>query len=106
MAALPLLHPALLVGLAGAAFPLLIHLIFLAKPRRIRFPAVALLRGDLLAGHRSQRLSHWGLLLLRSLLIAILAVALAQPYVRNAPQSSAEPSGSAEVAVVMDNSVS
>lgn len=74
--------PGLLAGAALAAVPILLHLLFRPRPRELRFPAVMLLEPALRAGRRSQRLRHFWLLLARALVIACVAILLAQPTCR------------------------
>lgn len=71
--------PALLVGVAAATLPIVIHFLLRPRPRQVRFPAVAFLHPALASGQRAQRLRNFWLLLLRTLLLACAAVVLAGP---------------------------
>lgn len=74
------LHPFLLaIGLAGASLPILVH--FLTRPKPIQMPLSTIhLVADALAGRRSRdRLRDFLILLLRSLAMALLAIAIARP---------------------------
>jgi hypothetical protein len=77
--AFALTHPALLWGSAATAIPVLIHLVMRPRPRRLRFPAVVLMRGVLLTGQRASRVRHLLLMLLRAALLACAAALLAGP---------------------------
>lgn len=73
----------LILGLGGLliCIPILLHLLMRPKPKRLMFPALRFL---LERQHRSRsrtRLRHFLLLLMRCLLIAVLAMALAGPTV-------------------------
>lgn len=72
-------NPALLSGAAAAALPVLIHLVLRPRPRRLRFPALALMKPALLSGRRASRLRNLWLLLVRALLLAVAAALLAGP---------------------------
>jgi hypothetical protein len=97
--------PALLVGLAAVAVPLLIHFISKRRARVVRFALIDLLMRSQRRTARSIRLQQILLLLLRMLFIAAVAVALAQPFldVEQAPAARAEPIA---VVVVIDGSAS
>lgn len=74
-----LINASMMMGLLLSAVPVVLHLIMRAKPKRIEFPALRLLRTRKPANSRKMRLRHWLLLILRSLLIAVVVVALARP---------------------------
>ncbi len=82
MGSLTFLSPMLLIGTLLAALPVAVHLLMRPRPRRVRFPTLALLRPALLSGRRAGRLRHIWLLLLRGLLLASAAVFLAGPTCR------------------------
>ncbi len=72
---------AMLVGLAGTAIPVLIHLMGRRQPPRIEFPAVRFLMQNLDVQRRRLNVQRWALLLMRMALIALVVLALAQPRV-------------------------
>lgn len=74
-----LINATMMIGLLLSAVPVVLHLIMRAKPKRIEFPALRLLRSRKPANSRRMRLRHWLLLILRSLLIAVVVLALARP---------------------------
>jgi len=71
--------PILLGGLALIAVPILLHLIFRQKPRRLQFPAFRFLIKRHRTNLRKLQLRHILLLALRILLIAAICLALARP---------------------------
>lgn len=75
------LHPAFLAGLAAAALPVLIHLLTRRRPREVRFPSLEFLAEVNQSEIRRLRLKQWLLLLLRTLAVALLALALARPSI-------------------------
>jgi len=62
-----------------AALPVILHMIMRAKPKRIEFPALRLLKTRKISNSRRMQLRHLLLLMLRSLLIAVLVLAIARP---------------------------
>lgn len=76
-------NPLLLWGLAAATLPILLHLL---NRRRYREESWAAMRFLLAAVRKNQkriRLEHWLLLLVRTLLVACLVLALAQPFLES-----------------------
>ncbi len=71
--------PALLLALAGAALPLLVHLLRQQQPLRTPFPALVLLLGAQRRHARRRRLRDLLLLLVRMALLAAVALTLAGP---------------------------
>ncbi len=75
------LQPLFLAGLLAASLPIIIHLINRRKAVRRPFPALRLLRQSNERIARSVKVRQWILLALRVLAIALLAFALAKPFV-------------------------
>jgi len=73
------LNPWLLVGLAGIAVPILVHLLNRFRHRRIDWAAMELLRRALVIRSRRIRLEDLLLLALRCLAVALIALAMARP---------------------------
>jgi hypothetical protein len=73
------LHPALLLGLALTALPVLLHLLMKAKPKRLVFPALRLIQNRKRTNVRRLRLRHISLLLLRIAVISLIVLAVARP---------------------------
>jgi hypothetical protein len=97
------LQPWALLGLVGAAAPALLHLLQRREPPTLPFPAVRYLVEAEQRDSRRLRLRHLLLLVLRTALIAALALAAARPVV---PASFGGVHAPSAVAVVLDNSVS
>ncbi len=74
-----LLNAGLAAGAAMAAVPVLLHLLQRQKPQPVIFPALQLIRKRYQESTRRRRIKNWLLLLLRALLFALLALALARP---------------------------
>ena len=100
-------NPFLLLGLLGAAVPILIHLINRRRPRRQPFPAMELLQRSVKRVERRWRIRRFLLLSLRVLLLACLALAAAGPLLgedRTRAQLSVQ--GPERIALVIDASLS
>ncbi|MCX7818169.1 MAG: BatA domain-containing protein [Kiritimatiellae bacterium] len=99
------LQPTFLWAGLAAAIPLILHLLARRRSVRIRFPTVRFLR---LAQHRSSRrirMENFLLWLLRTLLIALLALGFALPVVRSG-RFAALGAARRDVAIVWDVSAS
>lgn len=83
------LGPALLIGLLAALIPPIIHLLFRRKPKVVRFPALEFIRRSHKKTMRRFRLKQLLLMLVRSLLLALLAFAVARPFLRGTAESTA-----------------
>ncbi|MBI1949571.1 MAG: BatA domain-containing protein [Deltaproteobacteria bacterium] len=97
MGSLVLLDGALLFGLVAATVPFIVHLISKRRARRVRFGAMELLLKSQRRTARSIRLRQLLLLLLRTLLVAALALALTRPVLR--AEQAASPTGAPLVVV-------
>ena len=78
------LHLSLIGGLAVITVPILLHLFGQRQPQLIDFPALRFVRQTRREQSSSWQLRHFLLLLLRVLLLAALALALARPRVHSA----------------------
>lgn len=74
------LNPFLLWGLAAVSAPILIHLLLRQKPRPRPWAAMRWLEAALHAAQRRYKLTNLLLLLMRCLIIALLALAVARPH--------------------------
>ncbi|MFN9236227.1 MAG: BatA domain-containing protein [Planctomyces sp.] len=74
-----LINSTILAGLLLAAVPLILHLTMKARPKRIEFPALRLLKVRRTANSRRMRLRQILLLILRTLLIVTLVLVFARP---------------------------
>src|SRR5262245_31546130 len=95
--------PALLLGTAAAALPVLIHMLLRPKPRRLRFPPVTFLASSLASGQRAQRARDAWLLTLRALLVGLVAILLAGPNCAQ-PRSADLIDAPLAAALVLDDS--
>ncbi len=95
--------PWALLGLAAAAIPVLLHLFARREPPTVVFPATRYLAETARVHHRKLTLQHWLLLLVRTLLIAALALAAAGPTL---PGGSAATHAPTAITMVLDNSLS
>lgn len=93
LSGLVFLDAALLAGLAVLVVPALIHLISKRRARRVRFAPLELLLRSQRRTARSIRLRQLLLLLLRTLLLACAALAIARPVLRadDAPRATGAP---------------
>lgn len=71
-----------LSSLAAAAIPILIHLLYRRKSRVVPFPTLQFLKALESKRIRRVKLQHILLLILRTLILALLALAFARPVVR------------------------
>ena len=98
------LNPFLFVALAAAAIPVIIHLINFRKPRQVAFSTLAFFQELQKSTIRRLNLKRYLLLALRVLAIAMLAFALARPFI---PSEVAGWFGSGReggvVAIMIDN---
>lgn len=97
------LQPLFLAGLLAAALPIIIHLINRRKAVRRPFPALRLLRRSHERIARSIKIRQWVLLALRVLAIAVLAFALAKPFVLSSEGMTDAERLPTAVAVVVEN---
>ena len=97
------IQPLFLAGLLAAALPLLIHLINRKKAVVRPFPALKLLRESNERIARSVKIRQWLLLALRVLAIAVLALALAKPYVLSSTGITADERLPTSVVFVVEN---
>ncbi len=95
-------QPALLLGAGAAAVPIALHLFMRPRPRRVRFPPVALLHDLIRSEQRARRLRHRALLACRVGLLGLLALLLARPTCRPAVHDAARPL----TICVLDDSIS
>src|SRR5262245_2735360 len=76
------LNPLFLFGLTAAAIPVLIHLFTRRRPREVKFPSLEFLAEVNQSEIRRLRLKQWLLLALRTLAVALLAMAMARPSLK------------------------
>ncbi len=96
------LNPWLLAGIAGIASPILIHLLAKKQIKRVVWAAMKFLRITVDRNQRKMNIEDIVLLILRCLVVALLALALARPALR---ESNFAIFGGDETAIVLlDNS--
>ncbi len=101
LAAISLLWPAMLGGLALVALPVLAHLLNRRARRTMVFPDVALLAASSASQSSLWKLRRWLLLLLRCVAVLLLVLAFAQPILfQSAAVADSSREGAAVVLVV------
>ena len=97
------LYPAVLWALTALAIPVVIHLFNFHRYRILPFSNTQFIKA-IQAEHRSRStLRQWILLLLRLLIVALVVLAFAQPYI---PKNEGDGAEKSRVAVYIDNSFS
>src|SRR5215213_8310758 len=100
------LTPLFLLGLAGLAVPVIIHLIQRERKNVVQFPSLMFLQRIPYQSVQRRRIRNWPLLLLRLAALALIVAAFARPFFRRAPLVAAGASGAREVVVLIDRSYS
>ncbi len=76
-------HPLiLLLGAVSLIIPIIIQLISKMRRRKINFPTIFLFEKELIKINRVSKFRDWLLLIIRMILIMIIAIILAQPYIK------------------------
>jgi hypothetical protein len=104
LAAMSLVAPAMLAGAAFVAFPVIAHLLHRNARRPVVFPSIRLLRASSANQSSLFRLRRRALLLLRCLIVALLALAFAEPLWSVASADATDHGGT--TVVVLDASAS
>lgn len=100
------INPLMLWGLAAVAVPIIIHLLFRRQVQRIVWAAMRFLQVSLIRHKQRLRLEELILLLLRCLLVALLALALARPTSSIVGDALAAARQPMMAVLVLDNSAS
>lgn len=100
------LAPLFLAGLAALAVPVIIHLTNRPEREVVRFPSLMFVRRIPFRSARRQRIRHWLLFLLRSVALALLALAFARPLLQGVLSAGGGRAGGREVVILLDNSYS
>ena len=100
------LQPLMLLGLIGAAVPVIIHLIHKRRPRRQQFAAIEFVLRSVQRVQRRWRLKRFLLLASRVLLLAALALAAARPMFGGTAVARSATDGPERLAIVLDGSLS
>ena len=99
-----LLTPLFLAGLAAVAMPILVHLVRREERAAFTFPSLMFLAHIPVREHRRRTIRHWWLLALRCLIIALLCLAFAKPFIEWPANSLALPGESRDRIVLLDRS--
>jgi len=102
-----LFHPALALGVAAVASPILIHILSRRRFKLVRWPAMEFLLAAHKRNRRRVQIEQLILLALRCLIVALLAMLVARPFLR--PSAAAAILGSAprtERIILLDDSFS
>jgi hypothetical protein len=96
----------LLFGLLAAAVPVIIHLMHRQRTVPVRWGAMQFLLESPLQFRRRKKVDHWLLLLARMAMLGLLAFLLARPLARATALNLLGSGGGADIAVVVDHSLS
>ncbi len=99
------LNVVMLAGIAGAAVPLVLHLLSRARYRPVPWAAMMFLHDVEPRLRQSTRLRQWLLLAVRMSIVALLALALARPVTRGRLGALGQHEG-ATVVILLDHSTS
>src|SRR5688500_4489505 len=100
------LTPLFLIGLAGLAVPVVLHLIQRERKQVVQFPSLMFLRRIPYQSVRRRRIRHWLLLMMRLAALALIVLAFARPFFRSADPPAAAAGGAREVVILVDRSYS
>src|SRR5512145_489745 len=100
------LTPLFLLGLAGLALPILIHLIQRERKNVVQFPSLMFLRRIPYESVQRRRIRNWFLLMMRLAALALIVLAFARPFFRRTDPAAAGASGAREVVLLIDRSYS
>lgn len=73
------LNPALLMGAAALAIPIIVHLLNRRRFKRVKWAAMRFLEVSLERNQRRMKVEDWILLLLRLVIVALIVLALSRP---------------------------
>src|SRR5687768_8514901 len=99
------LTPLFLIGLAGLAIPVVIHLIQRERKNVVQFPSLMFLSRIPYQSVQRRRIRHWMLLLMRLAALALVVLAFARPF-RRSDAVGAGAQGAREVVILVDRSYS
>lgn len=104
--AMPFVHPSMIgAGAVLALIPVVIHLINRRRHRRVPWAAMSFLLGAYSLSKRRIQLSQWLLMSVRMLIIALILLAVARPYIPAMAMLPVDSTLSHRI-VVVDNSLS
>jgi hypothetical protein len=99
------LYPLLLAGLAAVGLPILLHMIRRHTRERVTFSSLMFLRTTLPRFRHRSRIEHWLLLCVRCLIVCLLAIAFARPFLRQPLPAGPRQPGK-RIVVLLDTSAS
>src|SRR4051812_24146294 len=97
------LMSSLLVGIAAAAIPVIIHLLHRQRTTPVAWGAMQFLLESPLKFRRRRTVDHWLLLLARIALLALLAFVLARPLLIEGKYSPLSGNVATDIVVVVDH---
>src|SRR6476659_4283357 len=100
------LFPLFLIGLAGLAVPVLLHLIQRERKQVVQFPSLMFLRRIPYQSVRRRRIRDWLLLVMRLAALALIVLAFARPFFRRSALAAAAQNGAREAIILVDTSYS
>lgn len=100
------LNPAVLIGLAAASIPVILHLLNLRKLKRIEFSTLRFLKELQKQRIRKLRMKQWLLLLLRVLAVVFLVLAFARPALEEVSISGITSAAKTTSVIIIDDSPS
>jgi Aerotolerance regulator N-terminal/von Willebrand factor type A domain len=100
------LTPLFLLGLAGLAVPVIIHLIQRERKNVVQFPSLMFLQRIPYQSVQRRRIRNWPLLLLRLVALALIVAAFARPFFRRQALAASAAGGPREVVILIDKSYS
>lgn len=100
------LNPFLLLGLLAVAIPLLIHLVNLRRPTKVRFSTLLFFDSIRSSTLNKIRIKKWLLLAIRIAAVLMLAFALARPFIPSGAGDVSEAGQPASIGILIDNSPS
>jgi len=100
------LTPLFLLGALGIAGPILFHLVRRTTNDRITFSSLLFLQPTPPRLTRRSRVEHWILLLLRCLVLMLLAIGFARPFLLDASRSAKDGNLARQQVILLDTSAS
>src|SRR3954468_21086708 len=100
------LNVLMLTGLGAAVVPLVLHLLSRARYRTVEWGAMLFLQGSDARQRQSRRFNQLLLVVVRTAMVALLALALARPVVSRSWVGGAAQPGKLTAAIVLDCSAS
>ncbi len=100
------LAPLFLMGALAVVIPVLIHLSQKTRKEAVRFPSLMFLTRVPYKEVRKQRIRHWLVFVLRTLVILLLTAAFARPLLENSALGSVGMGDARETVIMLDQSFS